>query len=262
MKKLSFVLLVIVLLASTKFSPIFGQNEALSNLQKSIYIFEGSEKGKIVISVPDHTDTLALDITSIISMGSFSIEIYDPSGDNYGKFSITSQLNSSKLNQIKDLANKHVTMYSTESNIVFKSSESVFKRFGFTDEDVQGKISRSIIYPLKGNWEVRITSKDAKGSVIMDTNQKFFLSESLPKSTSVSGPMKRISGTVTDDANHPISGAMVTVKGVSIGAVTDSKGNFILSIPKDSETLIVSYKSFPIQEVLIGDQTKLVITVK
>lgn len=261
MKKLSIVLLIIVLLPLTRFNLIFGQNEVLNNLQKSIYIFEGSEKGKIVISVPDHTDTLALDITSIISTGSFSIEIYDPSGDNYGKFSITSQLSSSKLNQIKDFANKHVTMYSTESNIVFKSSESVFKRFGFTDEDVQGKISRSIINPLKGTWEVRITSKDAKGSVIMDTNQKF-LSESLPKSTSASGPMKRISGTVTDAANHPINGATVTVKGVSIGAVTDSKGNFILSIPEDSETLIVSYKSFPIQEVLIGDQTKLVITVK
>ncbi len=261
MKKLSIVLLVIVLLASTRFSLIFGQNQVLDNLQKSIYIFEGSDKGKIIISVPDHTDTLALDITSIIRAGSFSIEIYDPSGDNYGKFSITSQLNSSKLNHIKELANKHATLYSTESNIVFKSSESVFKTFGFTDEDVQGRISRSIIKPLKGNWEVRITSKDAKGSVIMDTNQKF-LPESLPKSTSVSGPMKRISGTVTDDANHPINGAMVTVKGVSIGAVTDSKGNFILSIPKDSETLIISYKSFPIQEVLIGDQTKLVITIK
>jgi hypothetical protein len=263
MKKLSLCLAVLVLSVLSRFNQICGQNTALDNLQKSIYFFEGSKKDEILISVPDHSDVLTLDITSTISMGNFSIEINDPDGNTRGKFSIASQLNSEKLKTIKSLSDKHVTLYSSKANDkMIGPTEDLFKRYGFTDEAAQGKISRSIKNPIKGNWVVMITSKDAKGLLIMDTNQKFFLPGNPFTSSSENKPGKTISGIITDENNRPASGAIVTVKGAPTGAVTDDQGNFVLSIPENSKTLLVSYKSFPIKEVAIGDQTKLVITIK
>ncbi|MDN5201680.1 TonB-dependent receptor [Fulvivirgaceae bacterium BMA10] len=66
---------------------------------------------------------------------------------------------------------------------------------------------------------------------------------------------RTIQGKVTDsDSGEPLIGATVQVKGTDIGTITDVEGNFILSVPDDIETLVVSYIGFKSMEVAIGDR--------
>ena len=62
---------------------------------------------------------------------------------------------------------------------------------------------------------------------------------------------KQISGLVLDSQNEPVIGASVQVKGTSIGTITDYDGEFLLDVPADATTLIVSFIGMKTQEVAI-----------
>lgn len=63
------------------------------------------------------------------------------------------------------------------------------------------------------------------------------------------GQTKTITGTVTDSAGAPLSGASVTIKGTSIGASTNANGRFSLNSTRSDGTIIVSYAGYKTQEV-------------
>ena len=65
---------------------------------------------------------------------------------------------------------------------------------------------------------------------------------------------KQISGLVTDSKNEPVIGASVQVKGTSIGTITDYDGEFLIDVPADATTLIVSFIGMQTQEVAIKDR--------
>ncbi len=68
---------------------------------------------------------------------------------------------------------------------------------------------------------------------------------------------KEISGTVTSaDDGGAIPGVSVSVKGTTIGTVTDMDGVFRLKTTQESKTLVFSFVGMATQEVTIGNQTK------
>ncbi len=73
---------------------------------------------------------------------------------------------------------------------------------------------------------------------------------------------KTIRGKVSDDSGETIPGASVMVKGTTIGTVTNSDGEFTLSIPTDAETLVISFVGMLVQEISIGDQTQFNVTLR
>ncbi len=67
---------------------------------------------------------------------------------------------------------------------------------------------------------------------------------------------KTVRGTVTDaDENRPLVGGTVTVKNTSRGALTDDTGNYSLEVPDGAATLIFSYVGYTTQEVVVGNQS-------
>ena len=72
---------------------------------------------------------------------------------------------------------------------------------------------------------------------------------------------KAVSGTVLDVTGTPIVGANVVVKGTTNGTITDMDGKFSLDV-EEGTTLVVSYIGFASQEILIGNQTKISISLK
>ncbi len=53
---------------------------------------------------------------------------------------------------------------------------------------------------------------------------------------------RTITGKVTDrDGGIPLVGATVTVKNSTLGTVTDSDGNFSLTVPANANALVFSY---------------------
>ena len=59
---------------------------------------------------------------------------------------------------------------------------------------------------------------------------------------------KRIQGTVRDEAGIPVIGANVSVKGTTIGTITDMDGHFSLDVPENS-ILLISYIGYLSREI-------------
>ncbi len=63
---------------------------------------------------------------------------------------------------------------------------------------------------------------------------------------------RTITGKVSDAKGEAIIGANILVKGTSGGAATDVDGNYSLSVPNGSTTLVVSYVGYDSKEVVLG----------
>ena len=72
---------------------------------------------------------------------------------------------------------------------------------------------------------------------------------------------KRITGVVVDEKGETIIGANVIEKGTTNGTVTDLNGNFSLQVTSNA-TLQISYIGYLPQEIQVGNQTNLRITLR
>jgi len=67
---------------------------------------------------------------------------------------------------------------------------------------------------------------------------------------------KEISGIVASaDDGEAIPGVSVSVKGTTLGTITDMDGKFKLKVPQDAKTLVFSFVGMKSQEVAIGSQS-------
>ncbi len=69
---------------------------------------------------------------------------------------------------------------------------------------------------------------------------------------------KRVSGKVVDENGESITGANVSVKGSTIGTITDIDGNFTLNIPVNA-ALSVTYIGYISQEIAVGNRDNITI---
>lgn len=73
---------------------------------------------------------------------------------------------------------------------------------------------------------------------------------------------KIISGKVTDDKGVPVANASVVVKGTRIGTVTKSDGTFSIDVPANGKALVISSVDMLPQEMAIGSQSVMNISLK
>ncbi len=78
---------------------------------------------------------------------------------------------------------------------------------------------------------------------------------------SQSSQSRKISGTVKDQNGESVIGANVSVKGTTIGTITDIDGNFILEVP-DNVVIQISYIGYITQEISLGNKEHLDILLK
>lgn len=72
---------------------------------------------------------------------------------------------------------------------------------------------------------------------------------------------KSIKGTVIDATGEPLIGVNVSVKGTTIGIITDIDGNYTLEVPTNA-TLVFSYIGYRTQELPVGNQSTINITMQ
>ena len=83
-----------------------------------------------------------------------------------------------------------------------------------------------------------------------------FLSILLFMGTMAFAQTRSLSGTVTSsEDNLPIPGVSVSVKGTTLGTITNMDGQFEFKVPEDAQTLVFSFVGMKIQEIAIGSQT-------
>ena len=71
-------------------------------------------------------------------------------------------------------------------------------------------------------------------------NLKFLLSCFMLLMSVVAFAQNQVTGHVADATGEPIIGANVTVKGTTVGTITDIDGNFTLEVGSTDGTLVVS----------------------
>lgn len=64
-----------------------------------------------------------------------------------------------------------------------------------------------------------------------------------------------VSGRVTDDEGLPLPGVNVIIKGTTIGTTTDVDGRYTIDVAGENATLVFSFIGFTTQEVVVGNQT-------
>ena len=70
------------------------------------------------------------------------------------------------------------------------------------------------------------------------------------------GQAKTITGVVIGaDTKEPLPGANIVLKGTSKGLITDLNGKYSIEVPSNSAILVFSFIGYNEQEVLVGDQT-------
>lgn len=77
----------------------------------------------------------------------------------------------------------------------------------------------------------------------------------------ISSPANRISGKVTDEKGEGLPGVSILVKGTQQGTITDENGSFQLDVPEGS-ILILSFVGYETQEITIGKETTLNLSLK
>jgi len=71
---------------------------------------------------------------------------------------------------------------------------------------------------------------------------------------------KTVTGIVTDDEGLPLIGVAVLAQGTTNGTVTNLDGDFSLTIPVGTKILQFSYIGYQLQEVVIGSQSRINVT--
>ncbi|MDF7820816.1 TonB-dependent receptor [Runella sp. MFBS21] len=73
---------------------------------------------------------------------------------------------------------------------------------------------------------------------------------------------KTVTGKVIDETNSPLPGVSIVLKGTQKGTVTDGNGQFKLDVPDANATLIFSFVGYEPQEIAVGNQTSINLTLK
>lgn len=77
-----------------------------------------------------------------------------------------------------------------------------------------------------------------------------------------SQPAVAVTGTVIDENGAPLPGVNVLVKGTTNGTVTDNAGKFSLNVPSAESVLVFSFIGYQIQEIALGGQTVVNVTLQ
>ena len=101
-----------------------------------------------------------------------------------------------------------------------------------------------IIYAIEGE-NIMLMRKEQNLAVVPDAVQQD----------------NKIAGTVLDPTGMPVIGANIMIKGTTNGTITDMDGKFSLDVPKGA-TLVVTYVGYTNQEISVGNQKKLSITLR
>jgi len=81
--------------------------------------------------------------------------------------------------------------------------------------------------------------------------------EILKKDLEVLAQQKSVSGKVSDSSGQPLPGVTVVVKGTTRGTVTNADGNYSIANIPENATLVFSFVGMKTQEVVVGNQTSI-----
>ncbi len=145
-------------------------------------------------------------------------------------------------------------------SLIENKSEYVF----FFPKNIQKELDKKVDVHVKSETLNVILDNIFTGTnltySINDRQVSVAKSGSSETSVPIQQQSKTITGTVIDNYNEPLIGVNILVKGTSSGVVTDINGHFNLEITGQEPILIVSYIGYKTQEIRVGNQQNINIT--
>ena len=131
-------------MAQTHWQTIKNESTQLK-MNRSIRLNGDSKTEELNMMIINKTKYCRVKIRSMIEAGRLTVEIYDPSGEKHGNFSVGSQIN----------------------------PEGPKKGKQGKEERVHGEINKNFKNPTPGKWKIRIIPTKAKGRLFIDTRQHY-----------------------------------------------------------------------------------------
>lgn len=150
------------------------------------------------------------------------------------------------------------TMIEEETPFEFLMNKTVEERADRFSLSVENKSVEFVLKRLSESTGLSFRQIDA--TAILVKEQKSPLKKAGSKAQVPEVKLKLedriINGMVMDEEGNPLAGATVQVKGSTIGTITDSNGNYRLSIPNGKNIAItISFIGFQTQEIEVGTRT-------
>jgi TonB-linked SusC/RagA family outer membrane protein len=161
-----------------------------------------------------------------------------------GSYSQTAQLN---LNLKNATIKEVLTEIENQSEFYFLYNSELIDVTRKVDISVKNEKVNDILSRLFSDDEVNVSISD-RHIVLTPVTE---MSEQQQNS---------VSGKVTDTGNQPLPGVTVLLKGTTQGAVTNADGNYTLSDIPENATLQFSFVGMLTQEILVGNQVSINIT--
>lgn len=182
-----------------------------------------------------------------------------------------SRKNLSRLLCITALSTCSVFAYGQQQSVKLSGRnvplKSVFKQIEkqtnlFIDYKAQDLDDSRVISKLPGATTVDQALRqllNGTGCEVTYTNGHIIIQKKA--SNNVSKQSSTLKGTIVDENGLPIIGANVLVKGTTNGTITDVDGNFSLDV-ENGNILHISYIGYADQEIKVGGQNDLLVTLK
>lgn len=113
-----------------------------------------------------------------------------------------------------------------------------------------------LLKPLSLTYRI-INGQIILDSIVQDTEAKADATLAEPELVE-----RLVSGTVIDEKGEKLPGVSIVIKGTTRGTTSDAKGQFRLSVPTSDVTLTLSFVGYKTQDVVVGNQTTLSITMQ
>ncbi len=171
----------------------------------------------------------------------FTMLVFITFGKGFSQMKITLQFEKATIQEVLETIENqtgHVFLYKDE---IFNPSKKY--SVNFVDEALEEVLmsvceTAGVDYEIRSNRQVILTGKEDKSLLKIQTQQQ-----------------RTVTGVVTDQSGVPLPGVSIIVRGTTTGTVTDSDGNFTLTIPESAEVLQFSFVGMRSQEVAIEGRT-------
>ncbi|HEX2628505.1 MAG TPA: SusC/RagA family TonB-linked outer membrane protein, partial [Chitinophagaceae bacterium] len=145
--------------------------------------------------------------------------------------------------------------------VLFAIEKKTTYRFLFSEESVKGKPKVTVDV-------VQVSLNEVLDKILANTGVSYkILGSNLVVLKEVASPDQinaqpiRVTGKVSSSTGEALAGVSIVVKGTRTGTTTNNAGEFSIDVP-DQATLIISIVGYETQEIAVGQQTSLTVTMQ
>jgi len=193
--------------------------------------------------------TFVMKINAIVLLIICSLSSIALAGNSYGQ-SVLDKTVTIKLNQTPLADALDQIAASTGIRIMYTGNtiDNSLKITLKAKKEKLGDILKKVLVPNQ------LTYTEIEGSLVVKTAPKPV------EKTDVAPLSITVTGRVVDDKGQALPSVSIKIKGTSNGTVTDVDGKFHIQVANERAVLIFSYLGFVTQEVTVGTQTVIAVT--